>query len=68
MSDDFLLPPPSSLIAYSETKPLLYDQYDRPLRRQIGFAMQTTSTLPQVKTGGKTIGGKKPSKGGKRGC
>lgn len=66
MSDEFLIPPPANMTTYSEDRPLLYAADGTPLKRQIGFAMQTTGTNPPLHQGGKTIRTK--PKGKRKGC
>lgn len=61
---DGLIDPPNTLTVHSEDRPLLYRADGTPLKRQIGFAMQTRGTNPALYQG---KGGKK-SKGGKKGC
>lgn len=43
---------------HSEERPVLYRPDGTPLRRQIGFAVQTSKTFPEL-AGGKKKGGKK---------
>lgn len=64
MGDEFLLPPPASMVVNHDHKPVLYQADGRALVRQAGFvvggrAMQTRGTNPSLVTGGKKIGGKK---------
>jgi len=61
-SDDWIDPP--NTVTVDGPHILLYTHDERPIRRQIGFAMQTRGTNPPLNTGKKT--GKK-IKGG-RGC
>ena len=54
MSDEFLIPPPSSFTVHDQ-RVLLYTADGVPLMRRIGFVMQTTGTNPPLHQGGKTI-------------
>lgn len=69
MSDEFLIPPPNTMIVEHSHRPVLYLPDGRVLVRQAGFrgeppmAGQTRGTFPQLNKGGK-----KGGKGGKRGC
>ena len=73
MSDDSIVPPPSSVTVEHEHTARLYTADGRPLVRPAGFtrpevqATQTSGTLPALTKGGKRVGGKS-GKGGKRGC
>lgn len=59
--DDRIVPEPVRLW---EADVVLYRADGTPLKRQIGFAMQTSQTFPENSKGGK----KKTSKGGRKGC
>lgn len=48
-------------LMHAEDKPLLYRADGTPLRRPIGFNVQTSKTFPELASGGK-----KKGKGGKK--
>ena len=69
MASDDIVQPPATFTVEDVGRPVLYLPDGTPLRRQIGFAMQTTGTFPE--TGGNTSygkgkGGKTPKSGGKK--
>lgn len=61
---DWEIPPPANMTVTHEHRPTLYLADGRPLVRQAGFTagghMQTSSTVPQLNTGKKKGGKKKP--------
>ena len=61
---DWEIPPPANMTVTHEHRPTLYLADGRPLVRQAGFTaggtMQTSQTLPQLNTGKKSGGKKKP--------
>ena len=61
MSDEFLLLPPNSLTVL-DGRHILYAADGTPLKRQIGFAMQTTGTNPPLSDNT----ARRPPKGGKK--
>ncbi len=69
MGDEYVIPPPSSADV-DGPRTVLYDAYDRPLTRTIGFKRQeaptmtqTRGTFPALSDGvKKTIPGSKPPK------
>lgn len=56
------IPPPSTFTVEDFSKPVLYLADGTPLRRQIGFAMQTTGTCPPLSDNTK----RRPPRKGKR--
>ena len=59
LGDEVQYAPP---LLHCEPKPLLYLAGGTPLKRQMGFAMQTTGTFPQLSDNTR----RKPGKGGKK--
>lgn len=61
MSDEEIINPERPTL-YAKDGPLLYLADGTPLRRQMGFSMQTSQTFPQLNK----PQAKKPTKGGGR--